>query len=299
MRIIEYRVILPVSIEQYPRADTYMFNHRMEIGASEGECVELIDNNSYDSEEGPVFFASRVYHCKNRVPKFLQWLVPESICDFQEDSWTFYPKCKSKFIVPFLGEKFNVTINTHQYKFTSVGEIPENGVNLTEEELAIREIKYVDILLKEPVPEKKEWDLDGFSCDEAGIQKLQTYSSQDFDDTKPPKWIENYTGEMTICIKVIKAEIPIWGVQTMAEKLIVENMAINTFLDSARATVGWAHKWFPMSMKEVEKMNIDVGNAINEIYKSKYKNAEGSKENEQELTVEEEKGKKKFSLFGF
>lgn len=298
MRIIEYRVIVPVSIEQYPKADTYMCNHRMEIGASEGECVELIDNNSYVGDEGPVFFASRVYHCKNRVPKFLQWLVPEYICDFQEDSWTYYPKCKSKYIVPFLGDKFNVSINTHQYKFTTVEEIPENGAGLTDEELAIREIKYVDILLKEPVPEKKEWDLDGFSYEEANIHKLETYDSTNFDDTKPPKWTKDYKGEMTVAIKVMKADIPIWGVQTMAEKLVVENMAISTFLDSARALVGWAPKWHPMTMKEVEKMNVDVGMAINEIYRTKYKKEETKAKDEEQAKVEE-KEKKKFGFFGF
>lgn len=297
MRIIEYRIILPISIEQYPKADTFMFNHRMEIGASEGECVELADSKSYVGEEGPVFYASRIYHCKNRVPKFLQWLVPDSICAFREDSWTYYPKCKGKFIVDFLGDKFNVNIKTHQYKFTSVEEIPENGSELTDEELAIREIKYVDILLNDPVPEKKEWDLNGFSYEDANIHELKTYDATGFDDTKPPKWIENYKGEMTIVTKVIIADIPIWGVQTMAEKLIVENMALSTFIDSARATVGWAPYWHQMSMEEVEKMNEDVGKAINEIYNNNFKNGEKI-----ELSVEDNKkedGKGKiFSFFG-
>ena len=53
-----------------------------------------------------------------------------------------------------------------------------------------------------------------------------------------------------------------------------------------------------MTMKEVEKMNVDVGMAINEIYRTKYKKEETKAKDEEQAKVEE-KEKKKFGFFGF
>ncbi|OHT09636.1 Phosphatidylinositol transfer protein [Tritrichomonas foetus] len=262
MRLIEYRIILPFAIDYYPLADTYMYTRRMEIGASEGENVELLNDKIYDDEEGTVYYSSHVYHCYNRIPSAMKWLVPKSLSDFREESWTSYPRCWSRFIVDFLGDSFKVDIKTRQHEFINLETINSNPCDLTDDELNIREIRYIDILQTDPKPEREEWNLDGFSFEEAGIHTLHCYQTENYDFMKPPEWIKNYKGKMTLCAKVIKANISIWGFQTTAEKLVAENMAISIFLDSGRAQVALAEQWIHMSKDDINEIYMDVARKV-------------------------------------
>lgn len=129
-------------------------------------------------------------------------------------------------------------------------EIPENINDLTDEELNIREVVYMDIL-NGP---KSTIDLHDFSCSEAGIEKMIDDSDHSIfvnDSLKPPRWVENYSGPMTLIVKTVKFQFKWYGLQTMVESFAFSYAFPTVFMDNHRMMVKWAPEWCNITPEEL------------------------------------------------
>ncbi|KAH0788134.1 Phosphatidylinositol transfer protein [Histomonas meleagridis] len=281
MKIVELRIILPIALEQFDVADDYMILQRTMEESSGGEGIEFVSRDFYTTEDGRQGkHEHKIYHYKSRVPAWIRWAVPTSIADFHEEAYSTPPTTHLDYIIPFFGERFQFSIDSSAHAFTSIEDI-DNPANLNEEELKIREVRYLDIIDSAPLP-KEERRLGGFVCEAAGIQQLPP-QGKEHDYKYPPKWVADYKGPMMFICKVLKTNVRIWGLQTRVENYIANSLVPGILLESARGIVYWAPDWAGMTPEDVKKLTDETFSKVNNMIE------EAEKENNQE---EEQNDKK-------
>ena len=102
----------------------------------------------------------------------------------------------------------------------------------------------------------------GFICPEAQVNsKLETGAGTKkykADESKPPSWVAGYDGELMICVKVVKFLFHWRGLQTAVEKLALNTVFHDVFLDSHRALMCWAKDWFPLDIEGIRKLEAEL-----------------------------------------
>ena len=256
MRIIEYRVILPTNVTQYQIANLYLCAQRTRETAGNGEGLEILKNEPYQKGEEKGQFTHKVMHFKSKVPAAIRWAIPDKYLHVHELSHNSYPHFHTEYQQPGMGKDFYLLVESEHIPYTSEQGVPDNVLNLTPEELKIREICYIDIVNSKPKPEKKEWDMHNFECPAAHIEKLQTPKNT-CDESKPPEWTTHYKGTMIVAVKIVKFKFKWFGIQTAVENFS-KSIFHDVFLDSHRAMFYWAANWYPMNMEDIRKLEHQV-----------------------------------------
>ena len=256
MRIIEFRIIVPLSIEQCHHASNYScFKFSSEAkGESENEGMEFVEFSDYEDENGEKGrFSHKIMHLKSRVPYIIRWAIPDKYLHVSELSHDAFPHTKTEYKMPGVGDDCYLTLESFHYKYEKPEDIPENCAKLTDEELAIREIRYLDIL-DGPVYDKTV-TLTDFECPEAGISKL--VSDKKPNEKEIPGWVKNYKGAMTCCIKTVKFNFQWWGLQTAAEAFVLNSIVPMVLIDNHRGMVKWAPDWAKITPEQLRQMELD------------------------------------------
>jgi hypothetical protein len=264
MKIVELRLLLPLELTQYDSAGMYMVARRaVEESDGKGEGIEFIKTEPYETPEESGLFSHKIYHYRSRFPRWIRWALPTSCTDFHEKSWTAFPHGKCVYFIAALGSRFDLGIDSWYWPYSHEDGIPENPGHLNAEELMIRQIVYVDIISSLPKPDRPDWNLAGYECPAAGIAKLPV-PTRPYDPNKLPEWTEGYPGKMMLCVKVIKGNISIWGLQGRLEKFLCLEVLPSILLASARGIVGWAHEWSKMTRAEIEAYSATCNDQVNE-----------------------------------
>ena len=250
MKIVEFRIILPIPVSKFPNAKHYMVHHYIRDTSGGGEGIEIVkDDEPFDNGTEKGYQTFKIYHVKSKIPAFIRWAVPDKYLHFHEHSLNCYPHCTTATTVPALGEDFVLNVESQHFAFKKGEQLPENIMNLSKEELAIRQIVYVDIV--NGYPDNKH-DLRNFVCPEAGI-KTPLQEPQGYDPNSIPKWVENYDGEMMCCTKVVRFHLKWFGIQTAAEKLVAHTFYPKLFTESHRLIVATIKDWFSMTEEDFNK----------------------------------------------
>jgi hypothetical protein len=107
VQITEFRVVMPLSVEEYKIAQMYMVTKMQQQQTSGGadEGVEVLVNEPFENEEfGKGQFTSKIYHLQSKLPSWLAAFAPLNSMLIEEEAWNAYPKCKTgciSFHVPF------------------------------------------------------------------------------------------------------------------------------------------------------------------------------------------------------
>ena len=253
MRIIEFRIIVPLSIEQCHHASNYAcFKFSADAkGESETEGMEFVDFYDYEDENGEKGrFSHKIMHLKSRVPAIIRWAVPDKYLHVAEISRDAFPHCTTEYKMPGVGDDCYLCLDSNHYPYAKPEDIPENSAHLTEEELKIREIRYLDIL-DGPVGDKTVL-LNDFEFPAEGIQKL--VSDHKPNEKELPHWVQNYKGTMICAVKTVKFNFKWWGIQTAVEAFVLNSIVPQVLLDNHRGMVAWAPDWSKITPKQLEEM---------------------------------------------
>jgi hypothetical protein len=252
MRIIEFRVFVPLRVEQCDISCCYIsFKRSAEAkGESSSEGLEYLESTNYENEKESGRFTHKVLHLKSRVPAIIRWVIPDKYLHIHERSYNAFPHYLTEYEMPGMGEDFILSTDTHHFEYKLGDKIPENSSDLNEEELKIRKISYLDIL-NGPV-EDEELLINGFSYPPCGINELKCDEKPD--DSKPPGWLKNYKGPITLIIKTVKFHFKWTGVQTAVEAFVMNSVMPSTFMDNHRAMVKWAPEWEKLTLDDVTRM---------------------------------------------
>ena len=261
MRIVEYRIILPTNVPQYQVGNLYMCAQRTREESGNGEGIEILKNEPYDDWNGESGqLTHKILHFKSRVPGFIRWAIPDKYLHLHEISHNGYPHFHTQYNIPGQDDWFYLLVESQHIPYKKDEPIPDNLMKLSDEDLKERKIVYLDIINSNPKPEKKEWDMHGFICPEAGINVALQTPKNIRDENQPPEWTNYYDGTMMVCIKIVKLIFKWKGLQNAVEKYALNTVFHDVFLDSHRALMRWADKWYPMTIEDIRKLEEELQN---------------------------------------
>ncbi|XP_052314184.1 phosphatidylinositol transfer protein beta isoform-like isoform X2 [Oncorhynchus keta] len=93
--IKEYRVILPISVQEYQVGQLFTVAEASKNETGGGEGIEVLINEPYEEEGEKGQYTHKVYHLKSKVPGWLRYIAPEGALVFHEKAWNAYPYCRT------------------------------------------------------------------------------------------------------------------------------------------------------------------------------------------------------------
>ncbi|XP_071946627.1 protein retinal degeneration B-like [Antedon mediterranea] len=251
MLIKEYRIPLPMSVEEYRIAQLYMIQKKsLEESKGAGSGVEIIVNEPYKKDDGcQGQYTHKVYHIGNHLPGWFRAILPKSALRVEEEAWNAYPYTKTRFTCPFV-EKFFIEVETYY--------LPDNGnqenvFKLSSSELKTRILDKIDVA-RDPVPSadyKKEEDPNIFVSSKTGRGPL------------PENWLgisgqkdgaEQGLPDVMCAYKLCKVEFRYWGMQNRIEKFIHDIGLRKVMLHAHRQAWCWQDEYYGLTIEDIREL---------------------------------------------
>jgi len=232
--IKEYRIVLPLKLEEYHIGQLYGVAKMSKQETGGGMGVEVLKNEPYvrGTESGQ--YTHKIYHVGERAPKWIQAIVPTDALKLEEKAWNAYPICGT-YLSNMWATSFKISAETiHK---ADRGET-ENIHNLSPEKLRQRQVVMVDIANDyiNPNKYKPEEDPKLFHSERTGRGPLNT-----------PNWTQTCQPYMC-CYKLITVEFPKLIIGSPIEKFVHEYYHELNLL---------AHRQIFCSMDEWIHLNMD------------------------------------------
>ncbi|XP_057161733.1 membrane-associated phosphatidylinositol transfer protein 2 isoform X6 [Ursus arctos] len=249
MIIKEYRIPLPMTVEEYRIAQLYMIQKKSRNETyGEGSGVEILENRPYtDGPGGSGQYTHKVYHVGMHIPGWFRSILPKAALRVVEESWNAYPYTRTRFTCPFV-EKFSIDIETF-YK-TDAGENP-NVFSLSPVEKNQLTIDFIDIV-KDPVP-PNEYKTEE---DPKLFHSIKTQRGPLSDN-----WIEEYKQQVfpIMCAyKLCKVEFRYWGMQSKIERFIHDTGLRKVMVRAHRQAWCWQDEWYGLNMENIRELEKEA-----------------------------------------
>ena len=150
MLIKEFRVTMPMTVEEYQVAQLFSVAEASKNETGGGEGVEVIKNEPYDNY--PLLngkfnsgqYSYKIYHLASKVPAWVQSIAPKGSMEIHEEAWNAYPYCKTVLTNPgFMKDGFLLMIET--YHLGNDRGTSDNVHELGNDKLKKREVVCIDI----------------------------------------------------------------------------------------------------------------------------------------------------------
>ncbi|BFG05539.1 cytoplasmic phosphatidylinositol transfer protein 1 [Drosophila madeirensis] len=231
----EYRVCMPLTVEEYKIGQLYMIARHSLEQSEEGEGVEVVENKPCEDDvHGKGQYTEKHIHLSSRLPYWVQAICPR-VFYVIEKSWNYYPYTLTEYTCSFI-PKLNVLIKT---KYEDNNGTTDNCLDLSEEELKLRSVDHLDIAFDEFSPKhyKREEDPKFFKSIKTNRGPLVE------------GWRE--TDKPIMCsYKVVHASFEVWGLQTKVEDFIQRGIR-DILLLGHRQAFAWLDEWHGMTLEDV------------------------------------------------
>ncbi|XP_055650482.1 membrane-associated phosphatidylinositol transfer protein 2 isoform X10 [Falco peregrinus] len=251
MLIKEYRIPLPMSVEEYRIAQLYMIQKKSrEETCGEGSGVEILENRPYvDGPGGNGQYTHKVYHIGMHIPSWFRSILPKAALRVEEESWNAYPYTRTRYTCPFV-EKFSIDIETY-YK-TDPGE-HGNVFNLSPAEKRQTILDPIDIV-KDPIPPheyKAEEDPKLYKS----VKTRRGPLSED--------WIQEYKNNpgkypIMCAYKLCKVEFRYWGMQSKIERFIHDVGLRKVMVRAHRQAWCWQDEWYGLTIEDIRQLEKEA-----------------------------------------
>ncbi|XP_047530349.1 protein retinal degeneration B [Vanessa atalanta] len=255
MLIKEYRIPLPLTVEEYRIAQLYMIAKKSrEESSGEGSGVEIIVNEPYENGPGGKGqYTQKIYHVGSHLPGWFKSLLPKSALTVSEEAWNAYPYTKTRYTCPFV-EKFSLEIET--YYFSDNGH-QDNVFKLTGSDLKNRIVDVIDVV------KDQLYGADYVKEEDPKLFISQKCNRGPLSDS----WLEEYwrevqgktqplaNGKSLMCAyKLCRVEFRYWGMQTKLEKFIHDVALRKTMLRAHRQAWAWQDEWHGLTMEDIREI---------------------------------------------
>jgi len=240
----EYRIPMPFSVEEYQVAQLYMVSRISKQQTGHGEGIQIVKNEPFDDENGKGQYTHKIIHIGSKLPGWIKSFLPTTALQVEEHAWNAYPYCKTVYSVPFLGDRFSLSVTT---KYMPDGGTNENVFGKSPAELKDRIVDVVDIAYDpiDPAKYKPEEDPTIFVSEKTGRGKLQK------------DWMK--TSDPIMCsYKECAVQLRIWGIQTAGESYIHKVALRDVFLQGHRQAVCWIDQWFGKTIEDMRKLEEET-----------------------------------------
>nr|XP_046243448.1 membrane-associated phosphatidylinositol transfer protein 2-like isoform X2 [Scatophagus argus] len=255
MLIKEYRIPMPMSVEEYRIAQLYMIQKKSrEESCGEGSGVEILENKPYTDGPGGVGqYTHKVYHIGMHIPSWFRSILPKAALRVEEESWNAYPYTRTRYTCPFV-EKFSIDIETY-YK-------PDTGnqadvFNMSAAEKRQRTIDPIDIVT-DPIP-PNDYKVEE---DTRLYKSVKTQRGPLRDD-----WIEEYNNNpgktpIMCAYKLCKVEFRYWGMQSKIERFIHDVGLRKVMVRAHRQAWCWQDEWYGLTMEDIRQLELETQLAL-------------------------------------
>ena len=244
--IKEYRVTLPMTVEEYQIAQLYSVAEASKNETGGGEGVEVIMNEPYDNvpplngQYTKGQYTYKIYRLESKAPGWLKLLAPAGSLEIHEEAWNAYPYCKTVVSNPgYMKKNFYVTVET--LHLGDRGD-KENVHELDQERLKKRAVVHIDIANDSvrTADYKKESDPKIFRSEKTGRGPLEE------------QWKETVDPVMT-AYKLVTIQFKWLGLQDRAEKFghVAERRMFTNF---HRELFCWMDRWHGMTMADIREL---------------------------------------------
>ncbi|KOB72915.1 Protein retinal degeneration B [Operophtera brumata] len=286
MLIKEYRIPLPLTVEEYRIAQLYMIAKKSRDESSgEGSGVEIIVNEPY--EQGPGGkgqYTQKIYHVGSHLPGWFKSLLPKSALTVSEEAWNAYPYTKTRYTCPFV-EKFSLEIETYYYADNGH---QDNVFQLTGSEYKNRIVDVIDVV-KDQL----------YGADYVKEEDPTLFASQACNrGPLPDNWLDEYwrdvqgksqptpSGKSLMCAyKLCKVEFRYWGMQTKLEKFIHDVALRKTMLRAHRQAWAWQDEWHGLKMEDIREIERQTQLALQKKMAGETSDEQDEEENSKSLAA--------------
>jgi len=251
MVLKEYRICMPISVEEYRRGQIYMIGRHSEEQSAAGDGVETVVNEViHDAVHGEGRKTVKNIHINNKLPPFIKAISP-TVC-IVETAYNYYPYTTTEYTCNWVAN-FKIRIETRyennngQNKDFSKSDISKE----LPEAYADRPIVHLD-LVKDKVADKHykvEEDPSKFLSKKTRRGRLQP----DWKDTSTP---------IMCSYKLVLVQFPVWGLQTKVENYI-HGFIRETLLLAHRQAVCWIDAWFDLTIEEIRSYEASIQTKTN------------------------------------
>lgn len=251
MLIKEYRIPLPLTVDEFHRGQLYATSEasRQETGGGEG--IEVITQQDFTSdtlrpgETLTGIYTKKKYYLRSKAPWILQKMLPQEAFELVEESWNAYPYTRTVITNPkYMKENYKLTLESIHLADNGHSDNPLNGPRK-------REIIYVDI------------------CDDKVIGKAAYKEDNDpkvfvSDKTKrgplDNDWIENH--EPIMCAyKLVSLHFKWTGFSNIVEKTIHRQYP-KVFTLFHRLAYTLIDSWFDMSLDDIRQFEEETAEML-------------------------------------
>lgn len=246
MLVKEYRICMPLTVEEYRIGQLYMISKHSLEQSSAGEGVEVTVNEPCeDPKHGRGQYTEKRIYLNSKLPGWAKTFVPK-IFYITERAWNYYPFTITEYTCSFL-PKLQIRIET---KFEN-NRGDNKQVFVESSSSPPDEVCALDIAFDE-LPEryyKESEDLRLFRSVKTGRGPLvEGWRS----DTQP----------IMCSYKRVCARFEVYGLQGRVESFIHKNIR-DVLLIGHRQAVAWIDEWSGMSLEDVREFERDLQEQTN------------------------------------
>lgn len=266
VRVIEYRIPMPVSVEEYQLAQLYTVSHASKEQTGGGEGIEVLQNYPFHDQlvftdgNGREFrsgqYTHKLYKFESRIPRVFKMCLPKSALCVEEKAWNCYPYCRTVYSNEFLGKRFNITVES--IHIADHGE-SHNSHNLAKDLLKKREVIHIDIANDQVSLTSED---DRYNPSKLKSQKSDRGALTD-------DWIRKKMARMC-AYKLVTIEFKIWGTQRRAEG-IIDSYQRDILTMFHRQLYCLIDEWIGLTMKDIRKIEEETKAELGVLVQDKQK----------------------------
>ncbi|XP_055340841.1 phosphatidylinositol transfer protein alpha isoform-like isoform X2 [Paramacrobiotus metropolitanus] len=246
MIIKEYRIVMPMSVEEYQIGQLYAVAEASKGETGGGEGVQVLQNEPYenfpllDGQPDRGQFTHKTYYLQSKVPSWVRTIAPKGSLEFTEKAWNAYPYCKTEFSNPsYMKEAFLLTVESLH--------LPDRGNSYNVHQLSPDKLKKRDVVFVDIANDKIS----------SKDYKLQ-YDPQKFRSTKTGRgplgsdWQASATPVMC-CYKLVTVEFKWTGLQNKVENFI-HKAEKRLFTNFHRQVFCSIDHWYGLTMQDIREL---------------------------------------------
>ncbi|NP_001080274.1 phosphatidylinositol transfer protein, beta L homeolog [Xenopus laevis] len=254
--IKEFRVLLPVSVEEYQVGQLFSVAEASKDNTGGGEGIEVLKNEPYEKNGEKGQYTHKIYHLQSKVPSFVKMLAPEGSLVFHEKAWNAYPYCCTIVTNEYMKDDFFVKIETwHKPDF---GE-QENVHGLDCDTWKEVEVVPIDIADRSQINEgdyKANEDPAIYRSEKTGRGPLK----QDW-----KKALANNPSSPHMCAyKLVTVKFQWWGLQGKVERFI-HKQEKRLFTNFHRQLFCSLDRWVELNMEDIRRMEDETQKELDEM----------------------------------
>ncbi|KAM4627078.1 phosphatidylinositol transfer protein beta isoform-like [Polymixia lowei] len=255
MLIREFRIVLPISVEEYQVGQLYCVAEASKNETGGGDGVEVIKNEPYEKDGEKGQYTYKIYHLQNKVPEFVRLLAPKRALEVHEEAWNAYPYCRTILTNEYMKGNFIIKIET--WHKPDMGE-QDNVHELDADTLDKTEVIHIDIADRRQVTKD-------YKPDEDPATFTSTKTSR---GPLGPDWkkelSENSSCPHMCAYKLVTVKFKWFGLQNKVEN-IIQREEKRLFTNFHRQLFCWIDKWIDLTMDDIRRMEEETQKELEEL----------------------------------